>query len=401
MPFICCSYKRRPSTDYKYNPHFSRIIFILIFLFFITSCSEDITVQDPSLSYLAGIVTSSDQSNNIFKIRDSARSLHTVKVGKECKYYEILDFPGFIGNSVDDKKFFPVKDQKVVVKYQIGSQRRHIMDFDIKVSKIFIAKEIMLIQPLKSGKTKVDFFRARVPGDNTLSGSERGFLPLIIEDPENPPMSFCHEINDPPEKGCKYLSDKSLTENCTVFDKPKDVECDYISGNMIMILFDILDKDTDGRFDIILGDGPTQEVIDDIGVTNLALKIAAVERFVVAASILLDSNGNWTDRSQGKMMYDVLKKKIPNFLVISAFEQRVQHADGRLQALFLFVKLGIPKSESALIQVLDSLYDAQMAEDFLNSGSEALRKGAMAWCEKHGYKINQGDGSHRVSWGNF
>jgi len=128
--------------------------------------------------------------------------------------------------------------------------------------------------------------------------------------------------------------------------------------------------------------------------------IAEVEKLVASGARVLDVQGNWTDRSGGRRIYDELRG-MDGVIVTKGLVRRVLKCEKRLQVLFLAVKLGIAGSEERLIDVLDAYGDKSMAEDYLNSGSSILYEGARRWAQKRGGYIEAGMGSHRVGWGRF
>jgi hypothetical protein len=65
----------------------------------------------------------------------------------------------------------------------------------------------------------------------------------------------------------------------------------------------------------------------------------------------------------------------------------------------LVVKLGVPGTQKALNDLLMEYGDEEMAEDYLNCGSNELYDGGVAWAEANGYYILTSFGSHRVSGG--
>ena len=115
---------------------------------------------------------------------------------------------------------------------------------------------------------------------------------------------------------------------------------------------------------------------------------------------LLDTLGDWTDRATARPLYDQLKA-IDGQIVTKAIVQKVIRDENRLRVLFVAVKLGIPRSEDRLNDVLQAYGDKRMAEDYLNSGSQSLYEGGRQWANSHGYYISTGMGSHRVGWGRF
>jgi ankyrin repeat protein len=129
-------------------------------------------------------------------------------------------------------------------------------------------------------------------------------------------------------------------------------------------------------------------------------KIASAETLIHSAAQLLDAEGDWTDNSRGRPLYDNLRE-MDGSIVIKAIVRKVIRDENRLRVLFLAVKLGISGSEERLNDVLHAYGDKSMAEDFLNSGSTSLYEGGKGWANSHGYYISTGMGSHRVGWGRF
>jgi hypothetical protein len=106
--------------------------------------------------------------------------------------------------------------------------------------------------------------------------------------------------------------------------------------------------------------------------------IAEAAKLIAAGAEVLDREGDWTDLTEGRRIYDELKGK-DSTIVTKALVRQVLESNRRLQVLFLAVKLGIPGSEDRLNDVL----------------------GAQRWANKRGYYIATGMGSHRVGWGRF
>lgn len=126
-----------------------------------------------------------------------------------------------------------------------------------------------------------------------------------------------------------------------------------------------------------------------------------VDCLITTGALLLTDAAEWTNRSEARDVYKLIKR-YENETVVEGLVRKVIHDErNRLHVLFLGVKLGIPRSQERLNEVLDEHGDKKMAEDFLNSGSSKLYEGGKRWANKHGYNITQGMGSHRVSWGNF
>jgi len=126
----------------------------------------------------------------------------------------------------------------------------------------------------------------------------------------------------------------------------------------------------------------------------------SIEVMVEQLSVFLDDNAAWQSPDQARPMFNNLKYRDP-LQVTSALVMRVRNPDRRLQVLFLAVKLGIPDSERRLNEALLQYGDKRMAEDYLNSGSEALSEGGRRWAHINGYSVDTGHGSRRVIWDRF
>lgn len=154
----------------------------------------------------------------------------------------------------------------------------------------------------------------------------------------------------------------------------------------------------------------------------VAKKPEVIDWLVTSITNLLDDQANWTNREQARKFYDILKEKVEVNLVLDSLVRHVVYPENypliysgpepeapsglpisvtRIRTLFLTVKLGISDSEEKLITALNEYGDKEMAEDFLNSGSQKLHDGGSEWANVHGYFISTGMGSHRVAWGKF
>jgi hypothetical protein len=64
-----------------------------------------------------------------------------------------------------------------------------------------------------------------------------------------------------------------------------------------------------------------------------------------------------------------------------------------------FVRIGLPGSESALIEALEKYPSREMAEEFINSGDPALQKAANDWAQKYRQSLKPGPITASVHWG--
>jgi hypothetical protein len=143
------------------------------------------------------------------------------------------------------------------------------------------------------------------------------------------------------------------------------------------------------------------EAADTVDSVLVAIGRPAASALVVTAAQLLTDDAEWTDADLARDLYDLLER-FDGATVIDVLVEKVSNdAKDRLHILFLGIKLGIPGSEERLNQLLSRHGNKQMAEDFLNSGSDTLYQGGKQWAERHGYYITSGAGSSRASWGSF
>jgi outer membrane protein assembly factor BamD (BamD/ComL family) len=131
-----------------------------------------------------------------------------------------------------------------------------------------------------------------------------------------------------------------------------------------------------------------------------AKRLDNVEKLLFTGANCLNSGANWTNRSRGRQVYDILKK-YNSQLLAKAMTRVVLMEIDRLRVLFLVVKLGVPGTQKPLNDLLLEYGNKSMAEDYLNSGSKELYEGGKAWASANGYWISTGWGSSRVSWGGF
>lgn len=153
---------------------------------------------------------------------------------------------------------------------------------------------------------------------------------------------------------------------------------------------------------LLIQHGADQSLQNRYGLTPQNMQqVSAVQQTIADAAKLLTDDGNWTDTDQGRSLYDRLKS-LPHTVVINSLVLEIIYDDTiRLRTLILAIKLGIPASEDKLVAILMEFGDKSMAEDYLNSGSDALAAGGRQWASQNGYGVFTGNGSHRAGWGNF
>lgn len=152
----------------------------------------------------------------------------------------------------------------------------------------------------------------------------------------------------------------------------------------------------------LLAKGADKRIRNKYGlVADEMRRLPEIEHLVVSTARLIDRNGRWKQKREGRSGYNRLRRRKNMYVVNSIILKVIYRDDIRLQVLLLAVKLGIPGSEQNLTDVLQDYGNRPMAEDFLNSGSGALASGARAWAAAHGYSVHSGPGSHRSTWGRF
>jgi HEAT repeat protein len=70
-------------------------------------------------------------------------------------------------------------------------------------------------------------------------------------------------------------------------------------------------------------------------------------------------------------------------------------------AVCTFVSLGKEEEVPALVRILNSQGNKQMAETYINCGHEGLAQAARSWAERHGYSISTGAGANKAGWGQW
>jgi|GEM_PF-1948089 len=131
------------------------------------------------------------------------------------------------------------------------------------------------------------------------------------------------------------------------------------------------------------------------------IQLPLFEREIVILAELLNDAGNWRDESRGRYRYNEMKRSDQRQVINALVRRIVSDSSRRTRLLLVAIKLGFPKSEEKLNDLLKLYGDLPMVEDYLNSGSWQLRQGAESWAMRQGYTISSGHGSHRASWGEF
>ncbi len=144
----------------------------------------------------------------------------------------------------------------------------------------------------------------------------------------------------------------------------------------------------------------SEERRGEMGNRSVSKDQPTIDSLIYAASTLLDHQGHWIDKQEGRQVYDALQKMDQN-AVGDGLARQVRFPEYRSQLLLLGVKLGISDSETKLNQVLIDHGDDSMAEDFLKSGFPNIDKTARDWARSNGYQITPGLARSGAEWGNF
>jgi prepilin-type N-terminal cleavage/methylation domain-containing protein len=135
---------------------------------------------------------------------------------------------------------------------------------------------------------------------------------------------------------------------------------------------------------------------------NSAAKQPEVVDWIVSYSAeMINENAEWIDARKARGFYDLLKVYDGDQVTDSLIRLCLNKPKIRLRVLFLAVKLGMPKSQEKLSDLLLAHGDKQMVEDFLNSGSPELFEASKKWAEKNDGLIFKGQGSRNAKWGQF
>ncbi|WP_158886867.1 ankyrin repeat domain-containing protein [Amycolatopsis anabasis] len=129
-------------------------------------------------------------------------------------------------------------------------------------------------------------------------------------------------------------------------------------------------------------------------------QVAAIEDQLSEGARCLGAGGHWQDAERGRAIYTQLRQRKPR-VYNPALVRCVLANPNRRTLLHLAIKLGIRGSEEKLAEVLHGYGTKDMAVDYLNAGSAALREAAEKWARRNNYRIHHLSGHTSVSWGRF
>jgi hypothetical protein len=129
-------------------------------------------------------------------------------------------------------------------------------------------------------------------------------------------------------------------------------------------------------------------------------EVGVIEQLLGDGVACLTAAGGWLDPERGRRLYDQLVGRRPKVFNPALVRRAVAGRDGP-RLLYLAIKVGVRGSEQKLAEVLHGYGTKEMAEDYLNCGSPALRAAAELWARRRRYRIYYTGGEHPVSWGRF
>ncbi|MFB6722826.1 hypothetical protein ACFCV3_21795 [Kribbella sp. NPDC056345] len=154
----------------------------------------------------------------------------------------------------------------------------------------------------------------------------------------------------------------------------------------------------------LIARGADETLVNKLGFTPADMaKLGSYERMLVNTARKLTPQGSWAaDGPAARESYNQLRRAHQRFYQPALTRTAVANPDLRRLIVVLAVKLGRASSEEPLLELLRIWGDRQLAEDFLNCGSQALARGAERWARAHGYIIHRYGGIDRpIRWGRF
>lgn len=117
----------------------------------------------------------------------------------------------------------------------------------------------------------------------------------------------------------------------------------------------------------------------------------------------------WTPATQTEKVYDAVARRDESFLLDDwqvtkkiLIKEFASNNIRKMQcALYTFISIGDKEVISELINVLNRIGDAIMAETFMNCGNKQLSDAGELWLHGHGYGIYKGPGANKARWGRF
>ncbi|MFI5735748.1 hypothetical protein ACIA49_36895 [Kribbella sp. NPDC051587] len=154
----------------------------------------------------------------------------------------------------------------------------------------------------------------------------------------------------------------------------------------------------------LVAEGANETLVNKLGFTPDDMgKLGSYERMLLNTARKLTLQGAWTNNGPAaRESYNQLRRAHQRFFQPALTRTAIANPGDRRLIVVLAVKLGRASSERPLLDLLRLWGDRQLAEDFLNCGSEALARGAERWARAHNYVIHRYGGSARpIRWGRF
>lgn len=150
--------------------------------------------------------------------------------------------------------------------------------------------------------------------------------------------------------------------------------------------------------------GADEYVRNNEGLTPEEMRDVAATEDLLERTTACMTLSHWIDEARGRVLYDELRAcspRIYNPALVRLF-MRERH---RRRLVCLAVKVGIPDSKERLALILGTHFAGKEGRDiantFLNSGSDELADAAGQWALRNGYDINFRVSGTAARWGEF
>ncbi|MFK4085124.1 ankyrin repeat domain-containing protein [Kribbella sp. NPDC020789] len=154
----------------------------------------------------------------------------------------------------------------------------------------------------------------------------------------------------------------------------------------------------------LIAEGADETLVNKLGFTPADMaRLGSCERMLLNTARRLTLQGTWlSDGAAVQESFRQLRRAHQRFFQPALTRTAIANPRERRQIVVLAVKLGRASSEKPLLELLRIWGDRQLAEDFLNCGSEPLAHGAERWARANRYVIHRYGGTARpIRWGRF
>lgn len=129
---------------------------------------------------------------------------------------------------------------------------------------------------------------------------------------------------------------------------------------------------------------------------NVISKMSTDPAVIIASKIRLQQT-TWSEEFAKS---SVSPNSLGNIIGAAALVNSPQPASTDvISACHKYIRQGDASRIPELINLLNRFGDKTLAEDYMNCGREELKSAGESWGSSHGYRIETGSGSHRVTWG--